>query len=300
MVRLGNPDRTSAIGRLAMAHQPVRLRINAAQQNLSNKEQQISEFVLDNPKKASYMTISEIAAALDVAESTVFKFTRKLGYNGFRDFRNDLLTEEFDYAVSINENIARTDSPLQMTSKVFDSSIKSLSDTKSVLNANAIEEATQLILACDTLTFYGVGGSETVAADAFHKFLRAPLRVQHSTDYHIQLMEASLAGEHDTAILISHTGVDKQALQIAQLLQDRRCPIIAITSSPGSQLARMSSVALYTFAQETEYRSESLSSRIVQLSYIDALYTIVMFNDEDKARASLGRVREAIGSTRID
>ncbi len=283
-----------------VAHQPIRLRVNAIKQNLSNKEQQIASFILDDPKTASYMTISEMATAIGVADSTIFKFTRKLGYSGFRDFRNDLLTEEFDTTVSVHENIRSSDTPLQMATKVFDSSIQSLIDTRTVLDKEAIERAVEFMLACDELGIYGIGGSESVAADAYHKFLRSPIRSKHATDYHIQLMQASLSSPRDCALVISHTGIDKQAIDIAKILRERQCPIISITSSPRSPLACMSSVILCTIAQETEYRSESLSSRIAQLCYVDALYTIAMFSDEERTKQSLALIREAIGATRVN
>ena len=70
------------------------------------------------------MTISEIASESGFADSTIFQFTRKLGYKGFRDFRNDLLTEEFDPEISIHENIKQGDDFQKIGQKIFDSSIK--------------------------------------------------------------------------------------------------------------------------------------------------------------------------------
>lgn len=282
-----------------MAHHTVRPRILAAEPTLSNKEQAIARFILNDPKRAAYMTISEIASQLGVADSTIFKFTRKLGYQGFRDFRSDLLSEEFDPEISIHEGISKSDSPLDMATKVFDSTIQSLADTRSILREDGMREASDLLLSCTTLRLFGMGGSGVVAADAFHKLLRSPVDVRHVADFHMQLMEASLASPHDCGMVISHTGQDRQAIQIAKVLQGRSCPIISITSNPASALARMSTVALCTVAKETEYRSESLSSRIVQLAYIDALYTIVMFADESRSKETLSLIRDAIAATRV-
>ena len=102
------------------------------------------------------MTISEIASALGFADSTVFQFTRKLGYKGFRDFRNDLLTEEFDPEISIHENIKQGDNHLSMAQKVFDSSIQSLQNTCSLLNNENLEKAAKIIASSNRLSFFGV------------------------------------------------------------------------------------------------------------------------------------------------
>ena len=103
----------------------VLLKIKSLMPNLSTKEQKIGRFILDDPRAASRMTISEMSSTLDIADSTVFKFTRSLGYNGFRDFRNNLLSEEFDPEISIHENVRPDDSSLDIAKKVFHSSATS-------------------------------------------------------------------------------------------------------------------------------------------------------------------------------
>ncbi len=65
----------------------------------------------------------------------LFQFTKKLGYNGFKDFKMAMLIQENDLsAISIHENIQKTDTELTMAQKVFESSISTLNDTKSCYN----------------------------------------------------------------------------------------------------------------------------------------------------------------------
>lgn len=282
-----------------MVKQSLILRIKTLEPSFSAKEKQVADFICSDPKRASRMTISDISVELGMAESTIFKFTRKLGYSGFRDFRSDLLSEDFDPQVSINENITAGSSPIEMAQAVFASSMKSLQDTLAVMDEEALGQAARLVLDCRKLSFHGLGGSAIVAADSFHKFLRSPKEVSYVSEFHMQLMEASHATRDDCAILFSHTGRCEQTIQIAQLLKKRGASIIVITGSPASPLAKMADVSLITVADETEYRSESLSSRIAQLAIIDSLYTIVMFDDEEKSDHSLKLNREAIAMTRI-
>ena len=49
--------------------------------------------------------------------------------------------------------------------------------------------------------------------------MRSPIATSHSTDYHIQLMEASLLTEKDCAVLISHTGQSKETIHIAETVR---------------------------------------------------------------------------------
>ena len=57
-------------------------------------------------------------------------------------------------------------------------------------------------------------------------------------------------------------------------------------------------VVLVSTAEETEFRPESLSSRIAQLGIIDSLFTIVMFNSGERSVEPLRRIRKVISPTR--
>lgn len=281
-----------------MASTSIQPKIKALYNDLSKKETLIADFMLKDPKKFSRMTINEIAEELGIATSTVFQFTRKLGYKGFRDFRNDLLAEEFDPVVSIHENIQPGEDELAIANKVFSSSINSLKDTAKLLTQSKLERASELLLGATSVTFFGVGGSNVVAYDAYHKFMRSPLHVQYAMDIHVQRMLAARLDENDCAVVITHTGLTHETLDIARIAREAGASIISVTSYPSAQITDLSDVLLISTAEETEFRPESLSSRIAQLSIIDSLFTIAMFNSGDRSVEPLRRIRKAISPTR--
>lgn len=283
-----------------MKRDSIIIKIKTNSRNFTKKESAIADYVLSNTKQVSKMTISEIAKELGFADSTIFQFTRKLGYKSFRDFRNDLLFEEYDPEISIHENIKPSDTPLVMAQKVFESSSKSLNDTYSIINEKDLTKAATLLLNSKLVSFFGLGGSNVVAYDAYHKFLRSPLKVQYSEDYHIQLMQASLLSKNDTALLITHTGLTKEILKIGNIARSNGANVITITSYVSNEIAKLSDVIFTSVSEETGYRSESLSSRIAQLAIIDSLFTIVMFNDEKKSTKSLYKIRHVINTTKND
>ena len=273
----------------------IRLIIKTMYKNLSQKEQAIADYILENPKKVSHSSISGIASELEVADSTIFQFTKKIGYNGFKDFKMAMLMQENDLsAISFHENIQKDDTELTMAQKVFDSNISSLTDTRKLLQEEKLIEAVDLIDASNRLFLFGVGGSEIVATDTYHKFLRSPIPVYHSSDYHLQLMEASLLTPDDCAIFISHTGRSKETIMIAETAKKIGAKTIVITSQISSPLAKLGDVTFISVSEETEFRSEALASRISQLSIMDSLFVILMFRNQDQAQESISKVRKVI------
>lgn len=216
-------------------------------------------------------------------------------------FKLALLTQGRSEAeVVIHENIYDSDSLLVKAQKVFDTNIATLLDmrkfldTRKFLDEESLAQALSYLKAAEAVYFFGVGGSEIVATDAYHKFLRAPIRVHHSTDYHIQLMEASLMKPNECAVLISHTDRSKETIEIAQAAKEVGAKLIVLTSSKQSPLALLGDTVFVSIAEETEFRSEALSSRIAQLSILDSLYVIFMFERQNASKQSIHKVRERI------
>jgi len=273
----------------------IRLQIKTLYKDLSLKEQAIADYILENPSKVSHSSISDLSNELGIADSTFFQFTKKLGYNGFKDFKMAMLMQENDFsAISIHENIQKSDNELTMAQKVFDSNMTTLTDTKNLLKEEDLKLAVAMINQSKRLFFFGVGGSEIVATDAYHKFLRSPITVFHSSDYHIQLMEASLLTPDDCGIFISHTGKSRETIELAQVAKNNGAKIIVITSHAASPLAKLGDVVFISISEETEFRSEALASRIAQLSIMDSLYVILMFINRDKAQQSIAKIRRSI------
>ncbi|GAA0087639.1 MurR/RpiR family transcriptional regulator [Clostridium perfringens] len=277
----------------------VRLKIKSLYNGLSPKEQNIADYILENPISVAHNSISDLSAELNVAGSTLFQFAKKLGYSGFKELKMAILIQENNFStVSIHENIEIDDNELTIAQKVFDSNIKTLTNTKKILQLDNLKKAAEIISNSNILYFFGVGGSGILAQDAYHKFLRSPISARHSTDYHMQLMEASLLTPQDCAICISHTGKSKETIKIAETVQEAGAKVIVITSHASSPLAKIGDIVFISISEEIEFHSEALSSRISQLSILDSLYVILMFMDKEKSKEALSKVRYTISEVK--
>lgn len=272
--------------------------IKRSYRDMNQNEKKIADYILLNQEKISRSSITDLSKDLNIADSTVYNFTRKLGFNGFKDFKISLLTESVDLKISVHEKINKKDTHRLIATKVFDSAMRSLKDTHLLLDEEVLYNTTNILLNCGKVYFFGLGGSNTIAQDAYHKFMRSPIDCVYISDYHMQIMHASLLTSEDCAFIISHTGLNSESIHIATIAKKSGCKIIVLTSYPLSVLARLADVILISTAEETNYRSESLSSRLSQLTILDTLFIIIMFNDEDKANESLSKIRYAISTTR--
>jgi len=266
---------------------------------LSEKEKKVADYILENPDKIIHNTINEVAEDLQVADATVFRFCKRIGFKGYQAMKIALASEIIEPIQQIHEEISENDNEKTVADKIFHSNIRTLENTLQILDETSIKKAVGLLMKAKRVEFYGTGGSNVVAMDAFHKFVRTGIKAFAFIDTHFQLMSASQLGENDVAVVISHSGTNKDTLNVLKTAKKNGAKTIGITSYPKSPICQYSDVALFTSSEETEYRSEALSSRIAQLSLIDALYVNIMILNNEKAKRSLGKVREAISDTRI-
>jgi RpiR family transcriptional regulator, carbohydrate utilization regulator len=266
---------------------------------LSEKEKKIADYILEHPEKIIHSTINELAEDLGVADATVFRFCKRIGFKGYQAMKIALASEVIEPIQQIHEEISENDSVKTVTEKVFKSNVRTLENTLEILNGHSIQKAVDLLLQAKRVEFYGTGGSAVIAMDAFHKFVRTGIKAFSFVDSHFQLMSSSQLSENDVAVIISHSGTNKDTINIMKTAKNNGAKTIGITGYPKSPIGQNSDVALFTSSEETEYRSEALSSRIGQLSLIDALYVNVMILNKSVANHSLERIRNAISDTRI-
>nr|WP_237756452.1 MurR/RpiR family transcriptional regulator [Lactiplantibacillus herbarum] len=270
--------------------------------NLSVTDRKIADYIIADPVKTAAQSISNLAAAVGVSTATVSRFVKRISFNSFRDFSRELMAAE---PVEQSNAEAFQDVEKQTTFKgiaesTFNSIRSSLDQTSQVMTEDDLKQAVHLLLKARIIGFYGLGGSAVAALDGYHKFVRTGILCAHNSDYDMQLMQAAQMTSQDVAVVISHTGRNQQTLQVLSTLIAQKVPVIALTSFGNSPLARESTVAFISVAEEINYRSEGLTSLIAQMSIIDSLFLMTAVHGNIEMAASLGRVRDAISQTRTE
>lgn len=274
-------------------------RIKSTYTDLSDKEKKIADYILLNPKNIIHSTINQVAEDLGIAEATVFRFCKRLGFKGYQAMKIALASEVVSPITDIHEKIQKDDDEKTVAEKVFKSNIRTLKETLRIIEQDNFKKAVQAMLNAKKIVFYGNGGSGSVAEDAHHKFLRTGIETAAYSDSHFQVMSASLLTNQDVAVIISHSGSNTDMLETLEVAKEAGATTIAITTLAKSPLSQGAAVTLYTVSEETEFRTEALSSRLAQLSIIDALFVNISIAKQETMQDSLKKIRNAISLKRL-
>lgn len=274
-----------------------KIRLQANQNFLSEKEQTLARYLAEHQKAVKTMSLQTISTETGVSIATVSRLAKKLGYENFQELRFSLNQEETQIP-NMFEEINETDSVLEMSHKIFAANIDALSATSATLNEADLTKATDLLANAKTIGLFGLGASNMVALDGYHKFLRTERNVSYATDYHMQLMAITRMKSSDVAILISHTGTDRDALALAEAGRESGVKLIVITSSLKSPITQYAEVVFEAVAEETEFRAEALHALIAQLSLMDTLFMLTAIKTEDANSIVVNKIRDTIQKTR--
>lgn len=265
--------------------------------NLSVKEKKIADFILEHPKESVNPSIEELAERIGISESTMVRFARKLGYTGYQRFRIALARETIPSNEQVFEiGVSELEDPIDT---VFKNAQDTLNQTYKTINRAALQQVGKQFSEARNIYLMGLGGSNILALDAYHKLIRTGLNCQYAADFHMQLMLASQSSEDDVALIISHTGSGFDTLAIAEEFRNNNCPIAVLTSNSRSPLAKMAENVLHITTATSPLVSESFSARIVSLTIIDILYVEVVERMKNMGVENLNKMRNVIAKRRI-
>ncbi|GAP02419.1 transcription regulator [Fructobacillus pseudoficulneus] len=262
-------------------------------------ETKLIAYIRKEPDQAAGGTIREMADHTGVSTASISRFVKKIGFESYRDFSVALASyNQSRPPVDLFGEIEDADNTEAITKKVFAGAQNALSMTIQSLDASQLDLAVKWLTSAKRVGFFGIGGSSIAAFNAYHKFLRTPIDVISHPDYDIQLMQAVKLTPQDTAVVISHSGRNEDTLFVAQKLKENKVPFIAITSFANSPLAKMADIVFLSLAEEINFRSESMSSLVAQLTIIDTLFTLAGSKIPTQTQHVVDTMRDVIESTR--
>lgn len=270
----------------------VLMRLQEYVKQASATEKSVIIYLLEKTEEAGELNIHELAEKTYSSPSTVIRLCKKVGFDGYKDFRKSLLYElgiRKETGMKRMEEIRQEDSLEEIVNKVTIKNIVSLENTMKLVDLTVLKRSVDLLVKADAIHLFGLGASLVAAQDAYLKFLRVRKSCFISSDVHAQYLQAMNAKKDSVAIILSYSGRTQEMINCAEELNRNQVPIILISKFGDSPLAKMADCNLCVAATEYIVRSGAMSSRISQLNIIDILYTAYINQDFENNMRRLQR-----------
>ena len=243
--------------------------ITAEYANLSAGYQQIARFFTQNPNVIALESINAIATKCGVHPSSLVRFAQSIGYSGFKDLQSVFQTRLATAAPGFLERIGALETELSRNvshgnlgflKDLVVRDIASLHGLLESISENMLTSAAHLIVEAETIYIAGQLRSEPIAN--LLRYLLTMLRrkvVFLDPSAGLAQEMATTMGEKDMLIAIAFRHYAKEVVAIAEYAAASHIPMISITDSQLSPIAKNAQV-VFTIPEEEYTFSRSLAA----------------------------------------
>ena len=264
------------------------------QGDLTKSGRTVAEYLVQHAAEAQYLSISSLARECQVAEATVFRFCRALGFEGYHEMRI-ALAQANATGVLVNQQEPAPDADTatlcEHASALF---MTAINGTQNALSPQAVEQAVALLHSARQVFCMGQGGSMVAASEICARFACITNKFRAVADSHMQVMAASLMTEQDVVLFVSYSGATRDLMETLRTAKANGAKIILITHYEDSPGAKLADVVLLCGAQESPLDSGSIPIKVAVLYVAEVLVLRYILDDKPGSTEAQERTTEAL------
>lgn len=285
-----------------MAPESVFSKISSEYYNLTAAEKKTADYVMTHQTETQSMSISELAARSTVAEATVSRFCKRLGYKGYNAFKlalvNSIASVHGEMS-PLSGEVTEEDGFSDVCKKLYRADIGAIKQTLALIDEKNIRAAADLLEAAGKVLCMGQGGSMIIAEEAAHLFSTVCGKFFPVSGSHMQSIAATNLAPDDVVLYFSYSGATRDMQETLNIVRQRGAKTVLITRFPNSPGAAKSDVVLQCGANESPLQLGSVAARISQLYLLDVLFSEVCRRNLDACRESRSRVADALADKHV-
>ncbi|TCP23770.1 RpiR family transcriptional regulator [Scopulibacillus darangshiensis] len=228
---------------------PLLNRILECYEELKGPKRKIADLIVGDPESVVFMTSADVAIAAGCSQPTVSRFASDIGFAGFAAFQSALRDQLKHRMTPVNRMISISSKNTDAAGTAFFESLQAdqaiLQGLSDRVNLESVGKAVELIRLADKVAVTGSRNSYT-AAFAMNFLLNQLIgKSQLITERGEDLEELSSLETNDLVISFSFSRYGRRVVEMTKAAHKASVPVLAITDSPTSPIARFADVALY-------------------------------------------------------
>lgn len=219
------------------------------------------------------MSISELASAAGLADATVLRFCRSLGFEGFQEFKLRLAQ---DISGGKTERACAVGFVSDMVTEYHAAVDRSYVN----FTTESVQKILDGILSARSVSCFGAGRSYLAALELHNRFTKMGIESRCERDPLALSVLLASRTEQDVIVLFSVSGETRMTLEAAELARACKMKIIVITCSGGSPLTRFADAVLFSESAERLPDPDAAVGRLMQFFAVDVICAGLRFRDK--------------------
>jgi DNA-binding MurR/RpiR family transcriptional regulator len=261
------------------------LKIRAERDGMSAIERRIADFLLENAHLLRDYSSQQLADALGISQSSVVKFSQKLGYKGYPDLKYSIgqAVARGDGADEAAPGESRNDDPhTALAENLWHLKGLAEAETRLINPPERIDAIAHDILQSGKVFIIGLG-EDGIPARAFATRLSMlGIVTVHYVD--AQLMQAGVctAAPGDVLLVFSEHGRQPALSQISHFFRERHGKVVSVTRHTPNPLRAHADVALLVSAHDERRHIEPLLYQSALQHLLDLIFILLCEASEDR------------------
>ena len=140
-------------------------RISEEYDNFTYSQKTVANFVMENLNLIAFDTLEDLAARIKVSTTTIIRFARSLGYNGYSEMQKDIqsnLKNKIRLPERLNESMSRMPQD-ELLRESFQNDITNIEETLKSLDMADLQDAVGRMIGAENVYIIGLRGSFALA-----------------------------------------------------------------------------------------------------------------------------------------
>lgn len=203
----------------------------------TDTEEALADYILEHTDEVTEMNIGTLSASAHTSNAAVVRLCRKLGLDGYRDFRITLARElerarsqVFD--VNPDKPFIEGANTRDILSSIAALSRQAIDASYAMVNASNVRKAARLMQGARRIVYYAIGDTAITVEGFSNLLLKLGIVCTNGIQHDDANIVTQMLDARDLAIVVTHSGVlvDTHPGAI-RTLRERGCKMVLITSN---------------------------------------------------------------------
>lgn len=255
-------------------------RIQSTKNELSTTDKKIYQFITENIEEIPLMTSSKLAELSSTSPAAVIRFSKKLGYAKFVDFKLALSKDIENHISNEYSELSINDSFTLTKQKLAQNNTMMIEETMDLLDEETMERVITTIYNAKKIYVFAVGSSALAAEHIRQKWSRLGKTVIFEKDQY--LLEEQLASPKEDYIFwgISHSGKNRVLLHLIDVANAHESTTIGMSQLTQNELTKKAAIHIQTTSTSNinngHEGSGATHSILIQNLVVDAVFYFYM------------------------
>ncbi len=261
----------------------VKAIIEKNKKNMTNAQLQLADFILDNFDDINYLTYSKISNRAGVSEASIIRFLRFLGFQSISDFKERVkenIKRKTLPSIRMKDTVERIEKKENICENLLNIDRAMLDEIQENLSQDTIKKAGKIISKARRIYVIGFGISRGIVDFLDFRLNRMGYPVTTITIGGAEVVEKLFsANEKDVIIAIGFFRPHKEIGISFDIAHEKNIPVISITDSFSSPLARGAAVVLHARRGPKEF----ITSLVAPMAVANIITLTLVMEDKEKS-----------------